>query len=85
VRKLVRRRRRLPRNVGSFFLSIAGRAVGTIVPSLVVRNYASFLLRVLPADHRRLGGPEPADQAKVAERSRGDQTRLVWYGISRRR
>ena len=45
MRKLVRDVVDSRRNVGSFFLAIAGVAlIGTIVPSLVVRNYASFLL-----------------------------------------
>ena len=45
VRKLVRDVVDTRRNVGSFFLVIAAVAlIGTIVPSLVVRNYASFLL-----------------------------------------
>ena len=45
VRRLVRDVVDSRRNVGSFFLAIAGVAlIGTIVPSLVVRNYASFLL-----------------------------------------
>ena len=45
VRKLVRDVVDSRRNVGSFFLAIAAVAlIGTIVPSLVVRNYASLLL-----------------------------------------
>ena len=45
VRKLVRDVVDSRRNVGSFFLVIAAVAlIGTIVPSIVVRNYASFLL-----------------------------------------
>lgn len=87
VRKLVRDIVDSRRNVGSLFLAIAGVAlIGTIVPSLLVRNYASFLLfgffLLLIVDSvilsRRI-------KKKVAERhpetvkTRG----LVWYGISR--
>jgi Protein of unknown function (DUF3043) len=88
VRRLVRDVVDSRRNVGSFFLAIAAVAlIGTIVPSIVVRNYASFLLfgffLVMIVDSvvlsRRI-------KRKVAERfPNGDQkTRgLVWYGISR--
>ena len=45
VRKLVRDVVDTRRNVGSFFLVIAGVAlIGTVVPSVAVRSYASFLL-----------------------------------------
>ena len=87
VRKLVRDIVDARRNVGSFFLAIAGVAlVGTVVPSLVVRNYASFLLfgffLLMIVDSvilsRRI-------KRTVAERFPGTQkTRgLAWYGISR--
>jgi Protein of unknown function (DUF3043) len=88
VRKLVRDVVDSRRNVGSFFLAIAAVAlIGTIVPSIVIRNYASFLLfgffLVMIVDSvvlsRRI-------KRTVAERfPKGDhQTRgLVWYGISR--
>jgi hypothetical protein len=87
VRKLVRDIVDARRNVGSFFLAIAGVAlIGTVVPSLVVRNYASFLLFgffiLLIVDSvvlsRRI-------TRKVAERFPGtEKTRaLAWYGISR--
>jgi hypothetical protein len=87
VRKLVRDIVDARRNVGSFFLAIAGVAlIGTIVPSLVVRDYASFLLfgffLLLIVDSvvlsRRI-------QRKVTERFPDTQkTRgLAWYGISR--
>ena len=87
VRKLVRDVVDSRRNVGSFFLVIAAVAlVGTVAPSLLVRNYASFLLMgfflLMIVDSvilsRRIKG-------KVAERFPGTQkTRgLVWYGISR--
>ena len=87
VRKLVRDVVDSRRNVGSFFLVIAAVAlVGTVAPSLLVRNYASFLLMgfflLMIVDSvilsRRI-------KAKVAERFPGtEKTRgLAWYGISR--
>src|SRR4051794_20107568 len=87
VRKLVRDVVDARRNAGSFFLAIAGVAlIGTVVPSLVVRNYASFLLfgffLLMIVDSvvlsRRI-------KRKVEERFPGTQkTRgLAWYGISR--
>jgi hypothetical protein len=90
VRKLVRDVVDARRNIGSFFLAIAAVAlIGTVVPSLVVRNYASFLLfgffLLLIVDSvvlsRRI-------KKKLAERFPDDprtkKTRsLVWYGISR--
>ena len=87
VRKLVRDVVDSRRNIGSFFLAIAGVAlIGTVVPSLVVRNYASFLLfgffLLLIVDSvvlsRRI-------KRKVEERFPGtEKTRgLAWYGISR--
>ena len=88
VRKLVRDVVDSRRNVGSFFLAIAAVAlIGTVFPSVAVKNYASFLLfgffLLMIVDSvvlsRRI-------KRKVAERfpnsdhsSRG----LVWYGISR--
>lgn len=90
VRKLVRDVVDARRNVGSFFLAIAGVAlIGTIVPSLVVRNYASFLLfgffLLMIVDSvvlsrrikRKVAERFPADPQ--AKKSRG----AVWYGISR--
>jgi hypothetical protein len=88
VRKLVRDVVDSRRNIGSFFLVIAAVAlIGTIVPSILVRNYASFLLfgffLLLVVDSVVLSRKI---NRKVAERfpdgkqkSRG----LVWYGISR--
>jgi hypothetical protein len=87
VRKLVRDVVDSRRNVGSFFLAIAGVAlIGTVVPSLTVRSYASFLLfgffLLLIVDSvllsRRI-------RKKVAERFPEEKnTRgVVWYGISR--
>jgi hypothetical protein len=87
VRKLVRDVVDSRRNVGSFFLVIAGVAlVGTIVPSLVIRSYASFLLFgffiLLIVDSvvlsRRI-------RKKITEKFPNEMgTRgVVWYGISR--
>jgi len=88
VRRLVRDVVDSRRNVGSFFLAIAGVAlIGTIVPSLLVRNYASFLLfgffLLLIIDSvvlnrkikRTLADRFPAGTEKVRGAS--------WYGISR--
>jgi hypothetical protein len=87
VRKLVRDVVDSRRNVGSFFLAIAGIAlIGNFAPSLVVKNYATILLLgfglLMIVDSlvlsRRI-------KKKVAERHPGTQkTRgLAWYGISR--
>jgi len=88
VRKLVRDLVDSRRNVGSFFLLIAGVAlVGTLVPSLVVRAYASYVLLgfflILIVDSVILSRKI---KAKVAERfADGSATTkgVVWYGISR--
>jgi hypothetical protein len=88
VRKLVRDVVDSRRNVGSFFLAIAAVAlIGTVFPSVVVKNYASLLLfgffLVMIVDSvvlsRRI-------KRTVAERfPKGDHSTrgLVWYGISR--
>jgi Protein of unknown function (DUF3043) len=88
VRKLVRDVVDSRRNVGSFFIAIAGVAlVGTVVPNLAVRSYATFLLFgffiVLIIDSFVLSRKI---NAKVAERfpDGKEKTRgAVWYGISR--
>ena len=88
VRKLVRDIVDSRRNVGSFFLAIAGVAfIGTIVPNLAVRSYASFLLMgfflLLIVDSVVLGRKI---KRMVAERfpDGSQKTRgVVWYGISR--
>jgi hypothetical protein len=88
VRRLVRDIVDARRNIGSLFLVIAGVAlIGTIVPSLILRSYASFLLFgffiVLIVDSVLLGR---RIRQKVAERfpDAEQSTRsLVWYGISR--
>jgi len=86
VRKLVRDVVDTRRNVGSFFLVIAGVAlIGTVVPNLAVRSYASFLLfaffLLLIVDSvvlsRRIN-------RAVTERFPDTPKRgLSWYGISR--
>jgi hypothetical protein len=88
VRKLVRDVVDSRRNIGSLFLAIAAVAlIGTVVPSILVRNYASFLLfgffLLLIVDSFVLGR---RIKRKVAERFPGadHKTRgLIWYGISR--
>ncbi len=86
VRKLVRDIVDSRRNVGSLFLAIAGVAlIGTVVPSIVVRSYASFLLfaffLLLIVDSVVLGR---RIKKKVGERFPDARTRgLTWYGVSR--
>ena len=87
VRKLVRDIVDSRRNVGSFFLLIAGVAlIGTVVPSLVVRAYASYLLfgffMLLIVDSVILSRKI---RSKVAERfpATTKTKGVVWYGISR--
>jgi Protein of unknown function (DUF3043) len=88
VRKLVRDIVDSRRNVGSFFLVIAGIAlIGTIVPSLVVRAYASYVLfgffLILIVDSVILSRKV---KAKVAERFPDGSAKTkgtVWYAISR--
>ena len=93
VRKLVRDVVDSRRNVGSWFLLIAGVAlIGTVVPSLVVRAYASYVLfgffLILIVDSVVLSRKV---KAKVAERfpdgtattTRSKTKGVVWYAISR--
>ncbi len=86
VRKLVRDVVDSRRNIGSFFLLIAGVAlVGTIVPSLVVRTYASYLLfgffLLLIVDSVVLSRKI---KSKLAERLPDAKHKgVVWYGLSR--
>jgi hypothetical protein len=87
VRKLVRDIVDSRRNVGSLFLAIAGVAlIGTVVPDLTVRTYATFLLfgyfLLLVADSFVLGRKIKrmvAERFPQDPRARG----VVWYGISR--
>jgi hypothetical protein len=88
VRKLVRDVVDSRRNIGSFFMAIAVVAlVGTLAPSLVVKNYATVLLMgyllLMIVDSvvlsRRI-------KRKIAERfpDGTEKTKgAVWYGISR--
>jgi hypothetical protein len=85
-RKLVRDVVDTRRNVGSFFLAIAGVAlIGTIAPSVAVRSYATFLLfgffLLLIVDSFVLGRRirNLVTQRFPDARMRG----LVWYGDSR--
>ena len=88
VRKLVRDVVDSRRNIGSLFLAVAGVAlVGTVVPSMAVRSYASFVLMsyfvVLIIDSVILGRKI---KRTVADRFPDQPHRmkgLVWYGISR--
>ncbi len=87
VRKLVRDIVDSRRNVGGLFLAVAGVAlIGTIVPSLAVRTYATFVLfsyfLVLVADSIVLGR---RISRIVAARFPEEKRRkgAVWYGISR--
>jgi hypothetical protein len=88
VRKLVRDVVDSRRNIGSFFLAIAGIAlIGTIVPSLVLRSYATFLLLgfflLLVIDSvvlsRRINRKVAERFPDTPQKTRG----LVWYGVSR--
>jgi hypothetical protein len=88
VRKLVRDVVDSRRNIGSLFLAVAGVAlVGTFVPSVLLRSYASFLLfgffLLLIVDSFVLGRQI---KRKLAERfpDGSQKTRgAVWYGITR--
>jgi hypothetical protein len=88
VRKLVRDVVDSRRNIGSWFLGIAAVAlVGTVVPSLVVRAYASYILLgffvILIVDSVLLNRKV---KAKVAERFPDGTAKtkgVTWYAISR--
>ena len=87
VRKLVRDIVDSRRNVGGLFLVVAAIAlIGTIVPNLAVRTYATFFLfayfLLLVADSFVLGrriSRAVSERFPKEKRSRG----VVWYGISR--
>jgi Protein of unknown function (DUF3043) len=88
VRKMVRDVVDSRRNVGSFFLAIAAVAlIGTVVPNIAVRSYATFLLFgffiLLVVDSFLL--KRKINQAFKERFPDGhQQTRgMVWYGISR--
>jgi hypothetical protein len=87
ARKLVRDLVDSRRNVGGLFLAVAGVAlIGTVVPSLAVRTWATFFLfsyfLLLVVDSVVLGrkiSRTLATRLPDEKRGRG----LVWYGISR--
>ena len=87
VRKLVRDIVDSRRNVGGLFLAVAGVAlIGTVVPSLAVRTYATFLLfsyfLLLVVDSVVLGRKISRTlAARLPQEKRGRG--VVWYGISR--
>ncbi len=88
VRKLVRDVVDSRRNIGSLFLAVAGVAlIGTFVPSVALRSYASFLLfgffLLLIVDSFVLGR---LIKRKIAERFPDGSQKgrgAVWYGITR--
>jgi hypothetical protein len=86
VRKLVRDVVDTRRNVGSFFLVIAGVAlIGTVVPNIAVRSYASFLLfaffLLLIVDSVVLS--RRINRAVTERFPDAPKRGLSWYGISR--
>ena len=86
VRKLVRDVVDTRRNVGSFFLVIAGVAlIGTVVPNVAVRSYASFLLfaffLLLIVDSVVLS--RRINRAVTERFPDAPKRGLSWYGISR--
>ena len=86
VRKLVRDVVDTRRNVGSFFLVIAGVAlIGTVVPNVAVRSYASFLLfaffLLLIVDSVVLS--RKINRAVTERFPDAPKRGLSWYGISR--
>ena len=86
VRKLVRDVVDTRRNVGSFFLVIAGVAlIGTVVPNVAVRSYASFLLfaffLLLIVDSVVLS--RRINHAVTERFPDAPRRGLSWYGISR--
>ena len=88
ARKLVRDIVDSRRNVGNFFLALAVvMLVGTLVPSMAVKNYTSFVavayFTLLIVDSFVLGR---RIKRTVADRFPGQDHKmkgLVWYGISR--
>jgi hypothetical protein len=88
VKKLVRDVVDARRNIGSMFLAIAAVAlIGTVVPSLVVRSYASFVLfaffLVLVVDSVVLGRRIKRAVAERFPDQAGKTRGLIWYGVSR--
>jgi ABC-type multidrug transport system fused ATPase/permease subunit len=88
VRKLVRDVVDSRRNVGSFFIAIAVVAlIGTVVPNLTVRSYATFLLfgffLLLVVDSFLLSRRIKRTVAQRFPDGKHKTTGVVWYGISR--
>jgi hypothetical protein len=86
VRKLVRDVVDTRRNVGSFFLLVAGVAlIGTVVPSVAVRSYSSFLLfaffLLLIVDSVVLS--RRINRAVTERFPDAPKRGASWYGISR--
>ena len=86
-RKLVRDVVDARRNVGSFFLAIAGVAlIGTVVPNVAVRSYATFLLFlyfVLLIIDSFVLGRKISRTLKERFPNLARRKGLVWYGVSR--
>ncbi|WP_166532536.1 DUF3043 domain-containing protein [Blastococcus xanthinilyticus] len=88
VRKLVRDVVDSRRNVGSFFLAVAAVAlVGTLVPSMAVKSYSSFVLLgfflLLIIDSVVLSRKIKSAVAQRFPDGNHKTRGLVWYGISR--
>ena len=88
VRRTVRQVVDSRRNVGSFFLVIAAVAlIGTVVPNLVIRSYATFLLFaffiLLIVDSFILRRKITAALAERFPDGKENTRGAVWYGISR--
>ncbi|CCG03011.1 DUF3043 domain-containing protein [Blastococcus saxobsidens] len=88
VRKLVRDIVDSRRNVGSFFLALAAvMLVGTLVPSMAVKSYTSFVavafFMVLIIDSFVLGRKIKRTVADRFPDQDHKMKGLVWYGISR--
>jgi len=86
VRKLVRQIVDTRRNVGSFFLVVAGVAVvGTFAPNVVLRSYASLLLMafflVFIVDSVLLS--RKIKRTLAEQLPNESQKGAVWYGITR--
>jgi hypothetical protein len=88
VRKVVRDVVDARRNVGSFFLAIAGVAlIGAFAPSLAVRGYSSFVLMgfflLLIVDSVVLGRRIKRTLAVRFPDGSQKTSGAVWYGITR--
>ena len=88
VRKLVRDVVDARRNIGSLFVAIAGVAlIGTFVPSVALRSYASFLLfgffLLLIVDSVALGRRIKRTLAERFPDASQNKRGAVWYGVTR--